>query len=314
MISKNDKIVITGAAGLVGQNLILMLREQGFNNLVAIDKKKKNIDVLRRLNPNLTIIDADLSVPGVWEQAFKGVKALIQLHAQIGGEQYSEFVANNITATEHVLNACHTHGLAQIIHASSSVVNSKAVDYYTETKKEQEKLVTQSGIPYITLRPTLMFGWFDRKHLGWLSRFMQKSPLFPVPGNGKYLRQPLFVRDFCAIIISCLSQPPDNKAYNITGLENVDYIDIITTIKKCVGSKTHILHIPYVLFWWLLRIYACVDRDPPFTTRQLEALVMPDKFEVIPWGDIFHVKPTPFAEAVAETYTHQTYSRIILEF
>jgi nucleoside-diphosphate-sugar epimerase len=314
LISSNDKIVITGAAGLVGQNLILMLRERGFTNLVAIDKKKNNIDVLRHLNPNLHIIEADLAFPGSWSEAFGGAKALIQLHSQIGGKHYSEFEANNITATRHVLDACHVHGVSHIVHISSSVVNSLAIDYYTETKKEQERLVVAASIPFITLRPTLMFGWFDRKHLGWLSRFMQKSPLFPVPDDGHYLRQPLYVRDFCAIIISCLTRDADNSSYNITGLENVDYIDIIKTIKKTIGAKTYILHLPYTFFWWLLRLYAYVDHDPPFTTRQLEALIQPDKFEVLPWGTIFKVQPTPFLQAISEAFTHPTYSTIVLEF
>jgi hypothetical protein len=47
-----------------------------------------------------------------------------------------------------------------------------------------------------------MFGWFDRKHLGWLSRFMKKVPVFPIPGHGRYMRQPLYGgRDFANIII-----------------------------------------------------------------------------------------------------------------
>jgi len=314
MIVPNDRIIITGAAGLVGQNLILMMRERGFTNLVAIDKKKKNIEILRKLNPGLEIVEADLSIPGDWAKAFQGASALIQLHAQIGGEQYNEFKANNITATRHVLDACRTHNVMHIVHISSSVINSMAVDYYTETKQEQEKLVVISGIPFTVLRPTLMFGWFDRKHLGWLSRFMQKSPLFPVPGNGRYLRQPLYVRDFCAVIISCLNQPANNQIYNITGLENVDYIDIIYAIRRVLGAQAYILHIPYTLFWLLLRIYALVNRDPPFTTRQLEALVLPDKFEVIPWNTIFQVQSTPFLKAISETYSNPTYASIVLEF
>ena len=36
-----------------------------------------------------------------------------------------------------------------------------------------------------------------------------------------------------------------------------------------------------------LRLYALFDRDPPFTTKQLEALVTPDIFEVIDWPGIF---------------------------
>jgi nucleoside-diphosphate-sugar epimerase len=314
MIALTDKIVITGAAGLVGQNLVLMLRERGYTNVVAIDKKEKNIEVLKQLNPGLQVVHTDLAVSGEWAESFKGAAILVQLHAQIGGENYAEFVANNVTATQNVLDACHTHKVPQIIHISSSVVNSMAVDFYTETKKEQERLVATAGIPFTTLRPTLMFGWFDRKHLGWLSRFMKKSPIFPVPGRGRYLRQPLYERDFCAIILSCFTRPATNEAFNITGMENVDYIEIIRVIKRTVGARTHILHIPFTLFWLLLKVYALVDRNPPFTTRQLEALVMPDTFEVIPWGQIFGIKPTPFVQAITETYANPTYSDIVLEF
>jgi uncharacterized protein YbjT (DUF2867 family) len=64
------------------------------------------------------------------------------------------------------------------VNISSSVVNSKAVDDYTETKKAQEALTAASGIKQVVLRPTLMLGWFDRKHVGWLARFMQKTPVF----------------------------------------------------------------------------------------------------------------------------------------
>ena len=70
--------------------------------------------------------------------------------------------------------------IKQMVHISSSVVESIADDFYTKTKIEQEKIVVDSGIICPILRPTLMFGWFDRKHLGWLSRFMRKVPVFPI--------------------------------------------------------------------------------------------------------------------------------------
>jgi uncharacterized protein YbjT (DUF2867 family) len=188
-----------------------------------------------------------------------------------------------------------------------------ARDFYTESKKAQEQLVRDSGLPHVSLRPTLMFGWFDRKHLGWLARFMQRMPLFPIPGSGRYMRQPLYVQDFCRIIAACLERAPDGLAYDITGLEKIDYIDIIRTIKQVTRARAAILRIPYSLFWLLLKLYALVDRHPPFTTQQLKALVTPDEFEVIPWGQIFGVEPTPFARAIDETFNGR-YSAVTLEF
>ena len=186
-----------------------------------------------------------------------------------------------MTATQHVLDAAKKHGVRQIVHISSSVVNSLARDFYTESKKAQEKLVVESGLPACVLRPTLMFGWFDRKHLGWLARFMQRAPVFPIPGNGLYLRQPLYVGDFCDVIRACVETPRPGEFFNISGQEKINYIDLIRAIKVAIGAKTPIVQIPYSLFWLLLKAYALIDRNPPFTTTQLEALVTPDVFEVI---------------------------------
>jgi len=89
-----------------------------------------------------------------------------------------------------------------------------------------------------------MFGWFDRKHLGWLSRFMNKVPVFPIPGHGRYLRQPLYVGDFCNIIISCIENRITDGVFNISGHEKVDYIDIIREIKRATAARTAIVKIP----------------------------------------------------------------------
>ena len=308
------KLIIPGAAGLVGQNLIIALKDKGYKNIVAIDKHPDNTEILRELHPDIEIIEADISYPGDWQKACAGGDVLIMLQAQIGAKSSAPFIRNNNESTRLMLETAKKESIPYIVHISSSVVESVADDNYTNTKKSQEEMVRRCGIEHCILRPTLMFGWFDRKHLGWLSRFMKKVPVFPIPGDGRYMRQPLYVQDFCNIIVACLALRPKNEIFNITGLENVDYVDIIKTIKKTVKSRTLILHIPYTLFWLLLKIYAVFDSDPPFTAEQLKALVARDEFEIIPWGDIFAVQPTPFARAIEQTYGDNKYSDIILKF
>jgi nucleoside-diphosphate-sugar epimerase len=307
------RIVITGAAGLVGQNLIARIAHRADLQIVAIDKHPTNTAVLARLHPGIEVIEADLAQPGDWTGAFRGAEAVIQLHAQIGGLDAETFEANNVRATRLVLDAMKAQGVPYLVHVSSSVVNSKAVDFYTESKKAQEKLVVESGITHAILRPTLMYGWFDRKHLGWLARFMQKAPVFPIPGNGKYIRQPLYGGDFSDIVLACLDGRREG-AWNISGREEIDYVDLIKAVRRASGAKTPIVHIPYGLFWMLLRVYAVFDRDPPFTTKQLEALVTPDSFEVIDWPAIFGVRATPLDEALATTFNDPRYSGVVLDF
>jgi nucleoside-diphosphate-sugar epimerase len=307
------KIVLTGAAGLVGQNLIPRLKARGHANIVAIDKHPANSATLRRLHPDLNVIETDLAKDDDWQAAVADADVVIFAHAQIGGLDEATFTANNVTATARFIDAVRAAS-PYVVHLSSSVIQSAASDWYTQSKGRQETLVVDSGLPAVVLRPTLMFGWFDRKHLGWLARFMHKAPIFPIPGNGRYMRQPLYVGDLCEIILACIEQRPVGKIYNISGQDRINYIDLIRALKEATRARAPIVRIPYRLFWMLLYTYGLINRDPPFTTKQLEALVTPDIFEVIDWPQIFGVKATPLKTALAETHRHPVYSEVVLEF
>jgi nucleoside-diphosphate-sugar epimerase len=309
----SQRIFIAGAAGLVGQNLTAQLARSGEFALVGADKHARNTQVLRELHPDLEVIEADLAEPGSWQDIVADCDALIMLQAQIGGLDPAPFERNNVVSTRLLLEAAGRGRRPFVIHVSSSVVNSMAHDLYTESKKAQEALVSASGLPHVILRPTLMFGWFDRKHLGWLRRFMRRAPVFPIPGSGRYLRQPLYAGDFANIIRACL-QRRVSGAYNISGLDRIDYIDLIRLIREIEGSRTPIVRIPVRLFSALLQTYALFDRDPPFTVAQLKALTTPDIFEVIDWPAIFGVQPTPLREALATTFKDPAYGEIELTF
>jgi len=313
MIAKDAKIVLTGAAGLVGQNLVVELKAQGYTNLVAIDKHEYNLGILRRLHPDVQAILADVAERGEWESSFDGAACVVQLHAQITGKQAEIFVRNNIDATRVVHDAVKRHAVPYLVHISSSVVNSVANDDYTNTKKAQEKLVVESGIRHCVLRPTLMFGWFDPKHLGWLSRFMAKTPVFPIPGDGKYMRQPLYERDFCRCIVKCIEAQPDGTVYDVCGDTRIDYVDIIRTIKRVKRLRTVIVHIPYSLFHLLLKVYALFSGKPPFTADQLRALSAGDEFHGVDTRVTFGVAQTPFEDAVRESYCDARYAPVVLK-
>lgn len=313
MANKQDRIILTGAAGLVGQNLLVELKRQGYTNLVAIDKHEHNLGILKQLHPDVTAIQADLAEPGDWTKSFAGAACVVQLHAQITGKFTELFTRNNVDATHRVLDAIRAHAVPYLVHISSSVVVSVADDDYTNTKKAQEELVVKSGIAHCVLRPTLMFGWFDPKHLGWLSRFMAKTPVFPIPGDGRYMRQPLYERDFCRCIVHCIESQPPGDVYDVVGDTRIDYVDIIKTIRSAKNLRTPIVHIPYRLFHVLLRVYALFSGKPPFTADQLKALTAGDEFHGVDTQIVFGVRQTPFADAVKESYCDPNYSHIVLK-
>ena len=306
------RVFVAGAAGLVGQNIIPRLKARNFD-VVAVDKAPGNAKILQQLNPDIKVLVEDMAEPGAWEAELAASDALIMLQAQIGGLDPLPFERNNIVSTERALEVVARKPDTYVVHISSSVVNSMAVDLYTESKKAQEALVAKSGVTHIVLRPTLMFGWFDRKHLGWLKRFMERVPVFPIPGDGKYARQPLYAGDFAAIIAASLDRRLTG-AYNISGLEKIDYIDLIVKIRDITHANCAVVKIPTELFALMLRTYALVDKNPPFTVAQLRALRTPDLFEVIDWPGIFQITPTALTDALKETFLDPTFSPVSLEF
>lgn len=308
------KIVITGAAGLVGQNLIILLKERGYHgsSLLAIDRHEHNLATLSHLHPDVQCLHADLAVPGPWQEAFTGADAAVILHARIRSTNPLDFTHDNLDATGQLIEALHHHHVPYLVHVSSSMCTTALDDPYTVTKKAQEELIASCGIPHAILRPTIMFGCFDRKHFGWLARFMRKSPLFPLPGSGEYARQPLYVRDFCAIIASCLEHLLSGT-YNISGLETLTYAEIIRRLRGITHAHSLLLPIPVSAFRLMLKAAALILSNPPFTVEQLNSVITSDTFELIDWPEIFGISATPFEEALKQTFTDPRFTDIVLE-
>jgi nucleoside-diphosphate-sugar epimerase len=309
----SSKLVITGAAGLVGQNLVILLRELGYTNLVAVDKQKNNLALLGQLNPGVRTVLADIAEQGAWSEELNGADAVVMLHAQIGGLEPEAYVRNNVVATDRVLEVVQRFGVPYVVHISSSVVNSVADDDYTRTKKTQEQHFLASGVAGCVLRPTLMYGWFDPKHFGWLARFMEKVPVFPIPGHGRYMRQPLYNRDFCRAIAWCLEHRPQGAIYDLVGQDRIDYVDIIKSIRRVKGLKTPIVHLPTTVFASLLRVYGLFTKQPPFTAAQLKALTAGDDFKGVDIAGTFGFQPTPVEAGLRETFTHPVYAKYAVE-
>jgi len=311
------KVFLPGGAGLVGLNLIALLQSSHPDwELLVVDKKREAVAIARKLFPAVHFLLEDLTQSDgqQWPSALRGCHACVMLQAEIGNTDPSQFERNNVHSTLVLLEHLRSAGIPRLVHVSSSVVKSVASDLYTQTKRSQEQLVQQQWPDAVVLRPTLMFGWFDRKHLGWLARFMQKLPLFPIPGSGRFIRQPLYVGDFCMLIQRCLEDPDLQGAYDITGLEKVSYLCLMRQLRRVVNAHTIFIHLPIPLFGFLLQLWAQISRQPAFTNSQLKALTAGDEFDLIDWPGIFSVRPTPLGEALRITYQDKRYASIQMPF
>lgn len=301
-----NRVVITGAAGLVGQNLVQRLVREGYH-IIALDKHAGNLRLLQTLNPLIETHVADLSRHGQWENEFRKGDIVVQLQAVIVSKKQTDLLRNNINSVRNVLTTSRRAEINHLVHVSSTIVATTANDPYACTKRMTEKLVKKSGLPYTILRPSLMYGCFDVKHLGWLIGFLDKSPVFPIPGRGRIPRQPLYAGNLCEVILACIKKGPTYTTHNIVGMEKIDYVDIIKSISMEKGLKRLFVRLPIPIFRMSLQIYDFMLRTPMFTTAQLDSLIAADVFPIEPWSETFGVEFTSFRIGIRQTLNSPYY-------
>ena len=143
---------------------------------------------------------------------------------------------------------------------------------------------------------------------------MKKIPIFPIPVTGRFKRQPLFVGDFCRIIVKALEDKSISGVFNISGLEKIDYRELMSLLKYHARSRTIFVFLPIALFNFFLKIWSLVSSKPAFTASQLEALTAGDEFEIIDWPKIFSIERTSLKDALKITFEHRIYSKINIPF
>jgi len=295
---KSYKIVIPGGAGFVGRNLIRVMKEENFDmkEITVIDFSEKNMEYVKKFGPKTVI--ADLAEKGEWEKEFEGKEFIINLAAQISSPTYEPFYRNNVLATKNVIEAAKKYGVEKIIHFSSAAVLSVRKDDYAKTKLEGQRLVEKSGLKYCIPQPSIMFGPTDDKNIGFLINFAKKFPFFPIPGHGRWPRQPIYIDDVCHMVINMLDDFPENKIFSLNGKDIVYFKDMIKAVFDEIGGFHFRLYLPVPVFKFAMMTYQKLTGNIQFTTDQVDSLVAGDVFPDYPWWEEFNVKTTTFREGV----------------
>ena len=291
-------IIIPGGAGFVGRNLVRVLASENYDmeKITVLDKNEKNLDYVKKYG--LKALHADLAEKQDWYDEFNGKEVVINLAAQISSPNPELFYRNNVLATRNVLEAAKNAGMKRIIHFSSAAVLSVRKDYYAQTKFEGEELVKRSGLEYCILRPSIIYGPTDDKNIGFLIDFAKKIPFFPIPGHGKWPRQPIYVDDICYLLISIMKNFPKNEIYSINGRDVIYFRDMVKMVLNQLGGFRFRVFLPICLFKFLMMSYQRLTGKIQFTPDQVDSLTAKEVFPNYAWWDEFGIDVTPFEEGV----------------
>lgn len=170
------KILITGATGFLGSRLVETMSTIKGLEILATGRTLKTQNISKK--SNLKYILGNLEDTKFVDSLVKGVDTIIHtaaLSSQMGNPK--DFQRANVEATKHLLKAAKANKIKKFIFISSPSVYfrfkhqlelkesdtlPKPVNSYAYSKREAEKLVQSSKIPYIILRPRALIGRGDK--------------------------------------------------------------------------------------------------------------------------------------------------------
>ena len=191
------KILVTGATGFIGGNIVEDLIKEG-HEVFALVRKTSSIDHLASLGVkfifgDITDKDSLYAITGKFD-------AIFHCAAYVDSKNLKKLKLVNIKGTENICKLAVRLGVERLIYLSSVAVVSghfqvpltedlsySATNLYGESKIEAERIVwgyRRKGLASAILRPPMVYGE-DEPHLLKLILFLIKNRLFPILDGGR---------------------------------------------------------------------------------------------------------------------------------
>ena len=268
-------IAITGGSGFIGSLLV--------------DKHLKQGDQVRLLSRNTLLkrknvqyFLGDLSSSSVDLSDFvDSVDILYHCAGEVNNESLMQEL--HVNGTQRLIDAAQgkigrwvqlsSVGVYGVCRDGTITEDSKEQPFgiYEQTKTESDKIVKNSGIPCVILRPSNIFGNdMPNQSLRGLLRTIQKGLFFFIGKENKFLVNYVHVADVVEALMCCGS---DDKAlgevFNLSQSATVE--KMITSFASGIGSDKKILRFPEVFVRVIVSIFGKIPRFP-LTSSRVDAL------------------------------------------
>ncbi|CUN59491.1 dTDP-glucose 4,6-dehydratase [Mitsuokella jalaludinii] len=268
-------IIVTGGAGFIGSNFIYyMLKKHPSDRIICVDKLTYagNLETLESAmeKKNFKFIRADIAdrraVYRIFEQEKPDivVNFAAESHVDRSIENPEIFLQTNVIGTSVLLDACRRYGIDRYHQVSTDEVygdlpldrpdlffteetNLKTSSPYSASKAGADLLVMAYHrtykIPTTISRCSNNYGpyHFPEKLIPLMIINALSDKKLPVYGDGKNVRDWLYVEDHCRAIDLILQKGRVGEVYNIGGHNERANIDVVKTILKELGKPEDLI-------------------------------------------------------------------------
>lgn len=283
-------ILVTGATGFVGKNVVKALRTRGKEVRCLVRTSARAHAVA---DYHVEIAYGDVLDPSALKEAMQGIDTVVHLVAIIREKRNQTFDLVNRRGTEMVAQAAREAGVKHFVHMSAIGAQDNPAYPYLHSKWQGEQAVKNSGVSYTIFRPSIQFGEGD-EFINTLAGVIKAFPVIPVAGSGKVRLQPISVEEVGAMVSLVADNPRfGGRTVEIGGPDHLTYDEIVDIIRRTLKVNRLKAHLPLPIMKSIVRIMEAVIPNPPATTSQLELLALDNATDIDSVQKVFGMKPRP---------------------
>ncbi|TNE59671.1 MAG: NAD-dependent epimerase/dehydratase family protein [Alphaproteobacteria bacterium] len=260
------KILITGASGYLGRNLVrdYVARGAKVDGLVRSDASAKIVEAL-----GATPVRGDIMDPASLERAMAGISDLIHAAADTAhGRATKAQEMTNLQGTRHVYEAAKKAGVKRAVHISTEAVlmdgrpiiqadeswpiPAKSAGGYSRSKAGAERIALEAngdGLDVIVVRPRFVWGRDDTTALPQLVEAARTGKLAWI-GGGLYLTSTTHIANVVEGVRLALEKGRGGEVYFVTDGEDIPFKPWITQLLATQGVEARAKDVPR----WLIKL------------------------------------------------------------
>lgn len=260
--SDRERVVVVGATSVIGDYLIGLLIEAGYEVLAI----SRHVIPYRRCG-HVTWLRSDLTD---------------RSHDPFPGQASKLVHLAPIWILPQYIDQAAREGIRRIVAFSSTSIFTKA-DSNDQNESRVVNLLTQGemqttarahahAIKLTLFRPTMVYSDDTDKTVGRLRSFVDRFGFFPLVGEGRGLRQPVHAEDLADACLAVMDNPVTfGKEYELCGGQTLSYRELVTVIFQGLGKKPVLVRVPLKVVKIGLQILALLpgfrDLSPAMADR-----------------------------------------------
>lgn len=290
-------VLVTGAAGFVGNNIVSKLVEKGYAVRAVVRNPEKAEKRLAHFGDKIEIMQGDVTDRAIWANLMADVDVVVHTVAismEKGEKTYEEV---NHQGTVNVVDAAIDAGVSRFINISQNGADANLPYPFLASKgKAQDYLAQQGNLNWTALRPSAIFGSQD-EFFNTFARLVKLTPIiFPLIGGGKATFQPVSIFDVAeATVRSIEDDSTIGKELVLGGPEVLTMADIEKRVIQALNTGRIMIPVPVALLRPVVFIMENTLPGSPVSSSLLDLLAVPNTVPENALVTQFGMTPIPFS-------------------